>query len=235
VAVDNILDIQSLWEAIESANISEDGRLDLMAAAGITIRRQMADLLRATAGQQSPSEAVAMLAQGVTKLNSVLPTLLKQEIKLASEALRQRLATTGASEKLIDRIVRLQELDGAIGNAALARGSGMDQLAASRAYVRLGEALGLDWAHGAVSRFTPVDGWERLLIAGLARDFEQLRLDFLARNRADDPVAMVNRWLADHAANVAQFRALIQRAQATVPSAAMLAQIASQARALLAR
>jgi glutamate dehydrogenase len=235
VAVDNILDIQSLWEAIESANISEDGRLDLMAAAGVTIRRQMADLLRATAGQQSPSEAVAMLAQGVTKLNSVLPTLLKQEIKLASEALRQRLATTGASEKLIDRIVRLQELDGAIGNAALARGSGMDQLAASRAYVRLGEALGLDWAHGAVSRFTPVDGWERLLIAGLARDFEQLRLDFLARNRADDPVAMVNRWLADHAANVAQFRALIQRAQATVPSAAMLAQIASQARALLAR
>jgi glutamate dehydrogenase len=235
VTVDSIFDIQSLWEAIEAAKIGEVGRLELMAAAGVAVRRQMADLLRTTAGQHSPSEAVATLAQGVTKLNAVLPTLVKQEVKLASEAFRQRLVSTGASDKLIDRIVRLQELDGAIGNAALARASGMDQLAASRAYVRLGEALGLDWAHGAVSRFTPADGWERLLIAGLARDFEQLRLDFLARRRADDPVAMVDHWLADHAASVAQFRALIQRAQATPPSAAMLAQIASQARVLLAR
>jgi glutamate dehydrogenase len=235
VTVDNIFDIQSLWEAIETAEVSEDGRLDLLTAAGVAVRRHMADLLRTTAGQDSPSHVVATLAQGVTKLDSVLPSLLKQEVKLASEAFRQRLGSTGASGKLIDRIVRLQELDGAIGNAALAQASGMDQLAASRAYVRLGEALGLDWAHGAVSRFSPADGWERLLIAGLARDFEQLRLDFLARKRADDPVAMVDHWLADHAANVAQFRTLIQRAQTVPPSAAMLAQIASQARVLLAR
>ena len=235
VTVDRILDVQSLWETIEAESVSEDGRLELLAVAGMAVRRHIADLLRSTAGQHSPAEAVAMLGEGLTKVDAALPTLLKQEVKLASEALRLRLAGTGASEKLIARIIRLQELDGAIGNAALARTSGMDEVAASRAYVRLGEALGLDWAHGAVGRFAPADGWERLLIAGLARDFEQLRLDFLARNRGSDPVATVDHWLADHAAAVEQFRALIQRAQTEAPSAAMLAQIASQARALLAR
>ena len=49
----------------------------------------------------------------------------------------------------------------------------------TRAYTRLGEALGLDWAQQQVARFVPADQWERLLTAGLARDFEQLRIDFL--------------------------------------------------------
>jgi len=49
-------------------------------------------------------------------------------------------------------------------------------------------------------------------------------------------LAHVDRWLAEHAVNIAQFRGLIQRAQASAsPSPAMLAQIASQARALLTR
>jgi len=172
----------------------------------------------------------------VTKLEAALPSLLKNEAKLTSEALRARLNAAGADATLIERITRLDEMDGAIGNAMLASTTGVDELAATHAYVRLGEALALDWARAAVSRYTPADAWERLLMAGLARDFEQLRLDFLARMPADDPVGRVDRWLSDHAANVAQFRALIRRAQTSVsPSPAMLAQIASQARALLAR
>jgi glutamate dehydrogenase len=118
----------------------------------------------------------------------------------------------------------------------LAQSASMDEIAATRAYVRLGEALGLDWARGAIDRFTPGDGWERLLASGLRRDFEQLRLDFLARTPSKDPVAQVEKWLTDHAANVAQYRTLVERAQASVtPNAAMLGQIASQARMLLAR
>ena len=63
----------------------------------------------------------------------------------------------------------------------------LDELALTRAYTRLGEALGLDWAQQQVARFVPADQWERLLVAGLERDFEQLRIEFLARSRDDDP------------------------------------------------
>jgi glutamate dehydrogenase len=75
-----------------------------------------------------------------------------------------------------------------------------------------------------------------LLVAGLARDFEQLRLDWLARTRGDDPIAAVERWTERQAPRIEQFRRLVGRARrsgaATVP---MLAQIAGQARILLAR
>ena len=86
------------------------------------------------------------------------------------------------------------------------------------------------------ARFTPRDQWERLLTAGLARDFEQLRIDFLNRSKGKDPVAAVQQWVANTEARIDQFQALINRArhEGSV-SASMLAQVASQARILLAR
>jgi glutamate dehydrogenase len=83
--------------------------------------------------------------------------------------------------------------------------------------------------------------WERLLVSGLARDFQQMRMEFLRRQIATkagkaDPLAAVSDWATRNAAGVAQFRAMIARAQARPPvSPAMLAQIASQARNLLER
>ncbi len=88
---------------------------------------------------------------------------------------------------------------------------------------------------------SPSDVWERMLVSGLARDFQQMRLDFLRRlsRRKDaksDPEAAVASWAEQHAAAVRQFRNMIGRAQSHSPVApAMLAQIASQARNLLAR
>jgi glutamate dehydrogenase len=112
----------------------------------------------------------------------------------------------------------------------------MDELAVTRAYTRLGEALGLDWAQQQVARFVPRDQWERLLIAGLARDFEQLRIEFLARTAGKNPDEGVDDWIAEQGARIDQFRQLVGRARAEGQvSAAMLGQIASQARILLAR
>ena len=80
------------------------------------------------------------------------------------------------------------------------------------------------------------DPWERLLIAGLARDFQQLRLEFLARHSGKDPEGAVDTWLAANAGRVAQFKGVVDRARtAATPNAAMLAQIAGQARVLLGR
>jgi len=109
------------------------------------------------------------------------------------------------------------------------------------AFTRLGSALGLDWAQTTAAVMTPSDPWERLLVAGLARDFQQMRLEFLselagAKATRDDPVAAVEDWAGRHEGAIRTFRAMVERAEATVPPApAMLAQIASQARNLLAR
>jgi glutamate dehydrogenase len=88
---------------------------------------------------------------------------------------------------------------------------------------------------------SPSDIWERLLVDGLARDFQHMRLEFLRRllrrkSGKSDPAGAVADWAAHNAGAVAQFRAMVARAQARPPVApAVLAQIASQARNLLER
>ncbi|MBA3834823.1 MAG: hypothetical protein H0X53_03055, partial [Sphingomonas sp.] len=63
-----------------------------------------------------------------------------------------------------------------------------------------------------------------------------LRIDFLSRTRGKDPEAAVGKWVRDHEARLEQFREVVARArhEGSV-SASMLAQIAAQARILLAR
>jgi glutamate dehydrogenase len=142
----------------------------------------------------------------------------------------------GAPESVAARIVRLFDLDGAIGIATLGQRLDADVVVLTRAYTKLGEALGLDWAQAAANRFAARDQWERLLAAGLARDFEQLRLDFLARRRSEDPKAAVDRWVVAQGPRIDQFRRTVDRARAaSITTAPMLAQIATQARVLLAR
>jgi glutamate dehydrogenase len=68
-----------------------------------------------------------------------------------------------------------------------------------------------------------------------------MRIEFLrrlvqAKAGKADPRGAAQEWAARNAAGVAQFRAMIARAQSRPPvGAAMLAQIASQARNLLER
>ena len=132
--------------------------------------------------------------------------------------------------------MRLFALDGAVGLADLGARLGTEEAVLTRAFTHLGQALGLDWAQANAARITPSDPWERLLIAGLARDFQQLRLDWLSRCGGSDPQGSVEAWLTRNAARVGQFRAVIDRARhAAQPNAAMLAQIAGQARVLLGR
>jgi len=235
-AVDAIFELESLFEAIEQAVMPETTRLALLAAAGSAARLHVADAMRAAGGEVAPGALAESMAPGVARLESRLESLLKQEARAGAAALRARLGAEGASDQIVGRIVRLYELDGAIGTASLAARISADEVTVTQAYVRLGEALGLDWAKGAASRFVSSDPWERLLAAGLARDFEQLRLEFLARTNGSDLQKAVETWLKAHAPRVDQFRALVDRARlAPSPSAAMLAQVAAQARGLLAR
>ena len=105
--------------------------------------------------------------------------LIKAEVRHEAAARREQLTGLGASHEIVRGLVQLFEVDGAFGIAALGARKSVDELALTRAYIRLGEALGLDWAQQQVARFVPADPWERLLVAGLARDFEQMRIEFL--------------------------------------------------------
>ncbi|HET8612564.1 MAG TPA: NAD-glutamate dehydrogenase domain-containing protein [Sphingomonas sp.] len=236
LACDEIFGLTSLFADIEAEPMPETGRLELLGAAARIIRLHVADLLRVTDLSELPGAIAASLKPGVDRLAGAVDRLVKAEVRDQTSRLADLLREAGASPELCRRLVRLFELDGALATASLAARRGWKEVDVVAAYVRLGEALGLDWAKAAALRANPSDGWERLLVAGLARDFEQLRLDFLGRAGKAGPVALVDHWLAEHQVRVDRFARLVQRARtsATV-SPAMLAQLAAQARILLAR
>jgi glutamate dehydrogenase len=193
-------------------------------------------VLRAAAGETSVTRLCELLEPGVRKISAAAAKLIRSEVRSEAAARRERLVALGASDDIVRMLVRLYELDGVFGVAALAARGSLDELEVTRAYTRLGEALGLDWAQQQVARFVPANQWERLLTAGLARDFEQLRIEFLARCSGNKVDEGVEEWTKQQSERIDQFRDLIARARSEGHvSAPMLAQIAGQARILLGR
>ena len=235
VIAEVLFDVQPLWAEIDATAMNEAARLLLFEQVAAELRAAMADLLRANAVGRPVAEATAALFPGIALLDAGVGTLLPEESRRQARAFDERLTQAGAPPALVARVVRLAELDGAVGLAALSERSGTDATALTRAFTSLGGALGLDWAQGAAMRSAPTDPWERLLVAGLARDFQQMRLDFLARDAAA-PEARVAAWLDAQANRIHDFRRMLDRARLSpAPSPAMLAQVAGQARVLLAR
>ncbi len=238
VAAERLFDMEGLWADLDTADIPEQVRLQLFAEASRGLQMQIADILRCTSPSLMPGQIVELIRPSLSKLDAALQDLLRPEPRADAAGARARLIALGGPAELVDRIVRLQELNGAIGLANLGQRVGVDEIALTKAYTRLGEALGLDWAQNAANHFRSGDQWERLLTAGLARDFEELRLGFLERRSGGgtDPRTEVEKWVVDQGARIEQFRRTVERARtASVTTAPMLAQIATQARVLLAR
>ena len=236
LVAERLLELDKLWAQIEHADLPENVRIELFAIAARSVHSHLSDILRAASGDMGVGLLCKMLEPGVRKISAAATKLIRAEVRNEAAARRDHLLDLGAPEEIVRGLVRLYELDGVFGIAALAARKGLDELALTRAYTKLGEVLGIDWAQQQIARFIPTDQWERLLTAGLARDFEQLRIDFLSRVRGKDPVEAVEQWVTGHEARIDQFRELIRRArhEGSV-SAPMLAQIAGQARILLAR
>jgi glutamate dehydrogenase len=236
LAAEHLLGLPQLWHSIEHADLPESVRIELFQVAARSVRSHVSDLLRSTGIEASVSELVEMLEPGVRKIAAAATRLVRAEVKNESAARRLHLLGLGVDERIVSKLVRLYELDGVIGVAALAAKKSLEPIELTRAYTRLGEVLGLDWAQQQVARFAPADQWERLLVAGLERDFEQLRLEFIARQRDSDPLGTTERWIERQTERIAQFRQLVEKARtAGLPTAPMLAQVASQARVLLTR
>lgn len=236
VAVERLLDMPAIWNALDDAKIDESIRLSLFSQAASAMTSQMADLLRVTQTLSQPGPVVARLEPGVDRLNASVDGLLSPSVKHQWDMLTQQLLDAGAPEALTSSVVRLFKTDGAIGIVDLAERRGDDEVAVTSAFTHLGEALGLDWAQTLAAHMSPADPWERLLVNSLARDFQQMRLTFLAGLPKGDLDAAVTKWLGDHAPRVEQFRATVDRARMIpTPNGAMLSHIAGQARGLLGR
>ncbi|HEV2595163.1 MAG TPA: NAD-glutamate dehydrogenase domain-containing protein [Sphingomicrobium sp.] len=234
LVTERLLDLDKLWAEIEQDALPETVRIELFSIAAASVRAHLSDVIRSGNGETNVAKLCALLEPGVRKISAAATKLIRSEVKNEAAARRDRLLALGASDDIVRGLVRLFELDGVFGVAALAARHKLDELETTRAYTRLGEALGLDWAQQQVARFVPADQWERLLTAGLARDFEQLRIEFLSRCRDNDVDAGVEGWVAKHEQRIGQFRELVARARSEAHvSAPMLAQIAGQARILL--
>ena len=233
VAAERLLELPRLWADIDAATLPETTRLSLYRDVATEVRAHMADLLRHADPDRSIADCVAQLAGGVDAIETASDQLLQRHGREAAASFRARLVAASVDPELANRIVRLAEIDGAMGLVALSRESGADVRALTEAFGRLGQATGLDWAQGAAMAASPSDPWERLLVAGLSRDFAEMRLDLLKR-LGGDPLAEADAWLARNAARVERLRNFVSRAQRqTQPSAAMLAQLGGQAKGLM--
>jgi glutamate dehydrogenase len=236
LACERLFDMAALWDDLDRADLPEQSRLELFEQAAKGMQLHIADMLRVTSPEMNPGQLVELLQPGLDRLDAMVGDLLKPEARAETGSLRARLDEMGAPRGLAVRIVRLFEMNGAIGLATMGRRLGVDEVQLTRAYTQLGEALGLDWAQNAANAFQARDQWERLLTAGLARDFEQLRLEFLERRRSADPAGIVDAWVREQGPRIEQFRRTVERARAASQvTAPMLAQIATQARVLLGR
>jgi glutamate dehydrogenase len=237
VAVSSLLGMESLWERLETAPMPETARLMLFDQAALALRGHMADLLRATGGAVSPAKVCSDLRPMVDDLANQAEQLLGIEARSQVASIAAALAGEGAPAELAAAVARLFALDGTIGLALLARDTGIAPVVLARGFIELGALLGIDWAQSRAAVMSPADPWERLLVSGLARDFQQMRLQFLRRiaPATGTTSALVEEWAASEAAGISQLRRVIARAQHAAPvTAPMLAQIASQARNLLA-
>ena len=241
VAAEELFDLPALWAAIDASAMPESARLMLFDRIAAAAGNLMSDVLRTSSGSVDPTGLVEEIGKAVSKLAGATGELLSAESRQQSDRLRDQLVSAGAPEALAARVAHLYDLDGAVGLAKLSSETGIAPIGLTEAFTDVGRRLGLDWAQSTAALMSPSDVWERLLVSGLARDFQQMRLELLRRlaRRKDakkDLAAVVAKWAEEQSTAVTNFRSMITRAQGQSPVApAMLAQVASMARNLLGR
>ena len=241
VAAEHLFGLPDLWASIDATTMPESARLMLFDRIAAAAGNLISDVLRTSSGHVDPSALVGDIGKAVAKLAGATTELLSAESRQQSDRLCDQLIAAGAPEALAARVAHLYDLDGAVGLAKLASETGIAPIGLTEAFTDIGRRLGLDWAQSTAALMSPSDVWERLLVSGLARDFQQMRLELLRRlaRRKDakqDMPAAVAKWAEEQAVAVRGFRSMVARAQGQSPVApAMLAQVASMARNLLGR
>ena len=236
VMVERLFGAEAIWSSLDEARIDEKVRLSLYELLAYVLRSHMADMMRTGNSVGQIDEVLEMLTPGVGRLKANVDSLITAEGRLQAAKQTKLIVESGATSELADQVAIIYKIDGAVGIAHLAKKREIEAVDVASAFTQIGSLLGLDWAQMTATRINPSDPWDRLLVSGLARDFQQMRLDFLRRARSKDMEQFVDSWADKNMARVAQFRKIVDRAQKSPrPSISSLAQIAGQARILLSR
>ena len=147
VIAEALFDVGALWAAIDAADVSEDARLLLFEQVAVELRAMMADVMRGSVAGRGIGETIAALAPGIARLDASVDALLLDESRAQARGFAARLTEAGAPRRLVDRVVRLAELDGAVGLSALSQRSGTDAIVLTHAFTALGAALEIGRAH----------------------------------------------------------------------------------------
>ena len=235
VAVREIFGMDTLWGALDTMRSSQlQVTLNIEAAKGL--RLQITDVLRAFQGARA-SAIVTAVRGGVGRIETALDTILRPEPRAALARMVARLDAETAPPEIAAAIVRLVALDGAVATAHLAAILKAPEVRVAQAYTEIGERLGLDWAKGRAAQLSPVDAWDRLLVASAERDFEAVRVDLVRRVApcGTDPLEAARTWLVANPDRIERVQRTVARArQGAATTPAMLAHIAAEARAALA-
>jgi len=241
VVVERLFDLKALWADIDAEDMNENARLGLLDRLAAAVGNLMSDVLRTASGSVETGAMIESLRDNIAVLTTDRAQLISGVARERSQMLRTEFVERGAPEKLASRVADLFDYDGSIGLSQLAIDTGIDAAPLTRAFTDIGERIGLDWAQSVAAHMSPSDVWERLLVDGLARDFQHMRLEFLKRlmrrkSGKEDPLGAIAKWAENNAAAIDRFKAMVSRARAQPPVApATLAQIAGQARNLLER
>src|SRR5690606_11598667 len=121
VVASELLGLDEIWAALDSARMPEEARLALFDRAAMALRSHMADLLRARGSTISPATAIGDLKRSIGTLERQVDQLLAEDTRDHAERIAHDLTAIGAPDKHARMVARLFAMDGAIGLACLAR------------------------------------------------------------------------------------------------------------------
>lgn len=236
LAADALFGFESLWHRIEVAPLGEDARLELLSNLSASMRRLVAGVVRVAHPAALPAQMASSLRENVLALQSEVACLCNASPASVIESSQADCAPVGNYCQLTSEIARLDLAAGYFAAAALAGRKNWSVSNTLRAYARLGESLGLEWCSRMNLEVTTGDSWERSLTVSVARDFEQIRIEFLWGLAQTDPNYEVEQWVHTNRSSIERFLSIVNKARATpVVTLPMLCEIAAQARVLLSR
>ena len=236
VVADRLFGVSALWSEIDSTDMPEAGRLELLGLVATAMRSHMAAIIRELPTGFTPAKGIERLRPGVEQMAGQVDAILTESLLLRAATMEDDLEILGVPGSLAQRTSHLYEMEGIIGIASLTARMGGDVVGITGAVIRLGEATGIHWLHSAAAKIEPSDPWERQLLSGLVHEMQSARLELIARLGVENIGDRVDTWLAQQAPRIAQLHHQLARAQnAPAPTVAMLAELAGQARMLMSR
>ncbi|WP_020681106.1 NAD-glutamate dehydrogenase [Marinobacterium rhizophilum] len=201
VSARRILDIDSLWQALETLeNNLDDGLFrDELTQIQDLLERTTLWLLRRNTGQINIADCTRAYDSEVTNLIAHLPELLTEDALDQLQQARARLTEAGVPAALAERLASLPYLYQGLEIVQLAYQSGQDSLVTAGIYFSLEQMLTLHPLRRCIAALPERDLWQRKARAALAHEVDATQIQacslILETTDADTPVnARLTQW-----------------------------------------